>query len=322
MTATATLVFSTHTRGLTWSESTIRIKRGGLRDDNLSEKRKGLRMLSDSMLRQMVDAMPMPVFVKDEGDHFVYVNRAFETLFQVRADCLIRQAADAAPETAAPAADLRVRLPSCPSQLTESTTFCTSTGERLTMSMIHTESFAPRHTSELDVAKAELREARSELARMRETDPVTQALSRRALRAHTEDAFSSAPAGVLRISVDDLETITDKFGQDVGDDLLAGFSDIVRSSTRPGDLFARIDESEFTLVLRGADREQTSVVAHRICTAVTETRTLDGQPQLALSVTVGAAYSDTADAALSSLIEEAERALRAATPCRNEAALA
>jgi len=144
-------------------------------------------MLSDHMLRQMVDAMPMPVFVTNESDHFVYANRAFETL-------------------------------------------------------IHTEAFAAKRDAELDAAHAELREARAELARMRETDPVTQALSRRALRAHTEDA--------------------------------------------------------------------------------TDARTTDGHAELALSITVGAAYSDDIDTQLAALITEAEQALRSASPCRNEAVVA
>lgn len=265
-------------------------------------------MLSDQMLRQMVDAMPMPVCVKDENDSFVYTNRAFETLFQVRAS--------GENSTTGSAGNGGVQSPG--DQLTESTTFCTATGERLTMSMVHVESYTSSPGTELDAAKAELREARAELARMRETDPVTQALSRRALRAHTEDALASAPAGVLRISVDDLHTINGKFGQDVGDELLGAFSDIVRSNIRPGDVFARIDESDFVLVLREAEREQTAVVARRICSAVTDARTADGEPQLALSVTVGGAYSDAADTQLSAVIAEAERALRTANPCRNE----
>ena len=267
-------------------------------------------MLSDHMLRQMVDAMPMPVFVTNESDHFVYANRAFETLFQVRAASLVQQGAAS------------VLSQTAPGQLVESTTFSTPSGDELTMSLIHTEAFAAKRDAELDAAHAELREARAELARMRETDPVTQALSRRALRAHTEDAFASAPAGVLRISVDDLETITKAFGPDVGDNLLSNFSDIVRSNIRPGDVFARIDESDFVLVLREADREQTAAVARRICAAVTDARTTDGHAELALSITVGAAYSDDIDTQLAALITEAEQALRSASPCRNEAVVA
>lgn len=258
----------------------------------------------------MVDAMPMPVFVKDETDAFAYVNHAFETLFNVRAADLIGSDGSSA---------LHPRIAASPSQLVESTTFGTSNGERLTMSVIHTEAFAPSNHAELEAANAELRATRAELARMRETDPVTQALSRRALQAHAQDALGAFPAGVLRISVDDYVTIADTFGADTADELLGEFGDIVRLNTRPGDLFARTGESEFTLVLRDADREETSAVAKRICTLATEARTADGQSQLALSVTVGAAYSDSVDAQLPSLIEEAERALRSAAPCRNEA---
>jgi len=222
-------------------------------------------MLSDHMLRQMVDAMPMPVFVTNESDHFVYANRAFETLFQVRAASLVQQGAAS------------VLSQTAPGQLVESTTFSTPSGDELTMSLIHTEAFAAKRDAELDAAHAELREARAELARMRETDPVTQALSRRALRAHTEDAFA---------------------------------------------IFARIDESDFVLVLREADREQTAAVARRICAAVTDARTTDGHAELALSITVGAAYSDDIDTQLAALITEAEQALRSASPCRNEAVVA
>lgn len=272
-------------------------------------------MLSDPMLRQMVDAMPMPVFVKDDTDTFVYVNRAYETLFQVRADSLLDNA-DAS-STIARAHERGATSPA--PQLTETTTFQTRAGEQFTMGMIYTTEFVPTQDSELVAVKAELRQARSELARMRETDPVTQALSRRALRAHAEDTLAFAPAGVLRISVDDLETITEQFGQDIGDDLLADFSDIIRRNTRPGDVFARIDEAEFALVLHEADRDQTASVAHRICAALNDSRTRDGKQQLALSVTVGAAFSDATDTQLSEVIEEAERALRSATPCRNEA---
>lgn len=266
-------------------------------------------MLSDLLVRQMVDAMPMPVFVKDEAGRHVYVNRAFEMLFRVRADSLSSVADHPA-------------LSSLPDRITESTTFCTADGDRYTMTLIHTESFAPRHDVEVEELRAELRATKAELARMRETDPVTQAVSRRALRAHTEDAFAAAPAGVLRISVDDLGSIVTTFGEDTGDELLARFSDIVRANTRPNDVFARTSDHEFTLILREADREQTEMVARRICEAVTDARTKNGHAELALSVTVGAAYSDAADAQLSTLIDTADQARRSATPCRNEAIVA
>lgn len=264
-------------------------------------------MLSDLMLRQMVDAMPMPVFVKNQDGDFVYLNHAFETLFHVRATDVIGSDAELPQRLAASG------------RMVESTTFATSTGDELTMSLVHTEAFAPNDDTELEAAKAELKVARAELARMRETDPVTQALSRRALQAHVHDAFAAAPAGVLRISVDDYATIAEQFGPDIADELLSHFGDIVRLNTRPNDLFARTGESEFTLLLPEADRAQTAAVAERICALATEARTADGQSQLALSVSVGGAFSDSVDAQLPSLIEEAERALRSAAPCRNEA---
>jgi len=275
-------------------------------------------MLSDAMLRQMVDAMPMPVFVKDGEDRYQYVNRAFETLFQVRKEHIID--VEPAPASEGHSIDLlRPVLPTCPKAFTESTTFCTATGERLVMGVIHGERSLSHRSPELLAAEAELRSARHELARVRETDPVTQCLSRRALRAHTESVLAGKQGGVVRIKVDEFATVVERHGADVGDELLASFSDIVRSTTRPDDLFARVADAEFTLVLRGADREQTASVARRICSTVAETMLDTADEQIRLSVSVGAAFSDDDEAELSTLVDKAEQAMRAATPCRNEA---
>lgn len=276
-------------------------------------------MLSDRLLRQMVDAMPMPAFVKDGEDRYLYVNRSFETLFHVRAEHIVGRQAE--PDTKSDAvALLRPSIPTFPSVLTESATFCTATGERLVMGIIHGER-APGSTSgELEAVKAELRDARHELARVRETDPTTQCLSRRALRAHTEAVLSEAQAGVVRIKIDDFDALSQHVGDEASDQLLMTFSDIVRAVIRPDDLFARVAEAEFTLILRGADREQTATISRRICSTVAETLVETGTGAVTLSVSVGAASSDDEhDAELSTLVQEAERALRSATPCRNEA---
>lgn len=262
-------------------------------------------MLSDDMLRQMVDAMPTPVAVTDGDRRYVYLNRAYETMFDLRLDTAVGRVAERSPSR---------------ERVVETTIFAAGDGIQYSLHLVHTH---PVPAAEQSAAmEAELRGLRSEVARMRETDPVTRALSRRALRAHTDDAIGPSTAGVLRISVDDYEAVRADFGLDIADDLLAHFGDVVHENTRPGDLFARVGASEFTLVLREADREQTAVVARRICAAANEARTEQGKAQLALSVTVGAAYSDAADLELSSLIDEAEEAMHRATPCRNEVVIA
>lgn len=268
-------------------------------------------MLSDRLLRQMVDAMPMPVFVKDGEGRYLYVNRSFETLFHVRREHLVGRRPE--PGANPQSVDLlRPTLPTCPSILTESTTFCTATGERLVMGIIHGERHPIASSSELEDTKAELQQARRELARMRETDPVTQCLSRRALRAHTEAVLSEDRAGVVRIDIDDHDTVGQRYDDDARDQLLMSFSDIVRAAIRPDDLFARVSDTGFTLILRGADREQTASVARRICSTVAETLVEIGGEPVALSVSVGAASSDGDETELSALIEAAEQALRTA----------
>lgn len=259
-------------------------------------------MLSDQLLRRMVDAMPMPVFVKDGSDHYVYVNRAFETLFHVRSESIVGRGSAASDDSGHAVDLLRPALPMWSSRLTESATFLTATGERLTMGVVHlaAEPAAPP-TSD------------SDSARRRETDPVTHCVGKRALQAHAEDAFSAA-AGVLRISVDGYGRIEAESGSAVADARLAEFSEIVRDSIRPGDVFARIGDSEFTLVLWGADREQTALVARRIRTLVAGALSHHDESAMGLSISVGTAFSDDDGSKLSSVIAKAEAALRAAQP--------
>ncbi len=256
-------------------------------------------MLSDQLLRSMVDAMPMPVFVKDGTDRYLYVNRAFETLFHVRSESIVGRPVAGSPESERTVDLLRPSLPMWSSRLTESATFVTSTGERLTMGVV---SLGSEPTTRRD-----------EGARRRNTDPVTDCVGERALQAHAEDAFSAA-AGVLRISVDGYERLGAAAGTDVADSRLAEFSRIVRDNIRPGDVFARIGVSDFTLVLWGADREQTALVARRVSTLVTEAQNSHDEGSIGLSIAVGTAFSDEDDEELFSVIEKAEQSLQAVRP--------
>lgn len=259
-------------------------------------------MLSDHMLRQMVDAMPMPVFVKDGSDRYVYVNRAFETLFQVRSERIVGHGGSVSSAGTREVDLLRPARPMWSSRLTESATFVTATGEKLTMGVVH-----------LGPEPANAADADDGGARRRETDPVTKCVSRRALQAHEDDAFSAA-AGVIRISVDGYDRVAHRFGAAAADARLAEFSDIVRDDIRPGDVFARIGDNDFTVVLWGADREQTAQVARRISTRLGHDHPGQDQNAFGLSITVGTAFTDADHVQLSTVIAKAEEALLEARP--------
>ena len=274
-------------------------------------------MISNGLLRQMVDAMPTPVFVMDDSDRYVYVNRAFELLFQVRAEHVLGRRP--APVKGGSVNVLRPSVPSCPSALAETTVFTLPDGGRLVMGVLRTERAADAAATELQRTRAELHAARLELARVEETDPVTHCLSPRALRSHTEAVLAGERVGVVRMRLDDLDIVQQACGDEIADRLLRSFSEIVRSVTRPGDLFARVSDQEFTLVLRNADRTQTATVARRVCSAMAETQQADGADGVNLSVSVGAAFSDDDDAQLSSIVDQAGAALSQAA--RNEAVM-
>lgn len=271
-------------------------------------------MISDGLLRQMVDAMPTPVFVVDDDDRYVYLNRAFELLFQVRAEHVIGRRPDAAGERSVKV--LRPSVPSCPTSLAETTAFSLPDGRRLLMGVVRAGGSSAAR-AELQRTRADLHAAEVELARREDTDPVTQCLSQKTLRTHTDAVIAGEQSGVVRMKLVELDAVARDLGPDVADQLLASFSEIVRGVIRPGDLFARVSEDEFTVVLRGVDREMTSSVARRICSAAVDLGLEAGGEAACVSVSVGAAFSDDDDAALSAIVDQASAALGRAA--RNEA---
>lgn len=266
-------------------------------------------MLSDQLLRHMVDAMPMPVSVKDGDDRYVYVNRAFEVLFQVRRENIV----DRPPVSKAggPLDLLRPSAPIVSSSMVNTSTFVTSGGETLRLGIFHGTGSVESLRDELEMTRAELLATRSELERLRSVDPVTQCLSRGAVTARLSDTDITVghTAGVMRLVIDGFDQITEAHGRDVANRALVHFTEIVRGNIRTDDLFGRIGEADFTVVLPGASREITAGAARRISQSVATNPFDAGVTPISLTVRIGATFSDDHSLDLHRLVDVAEVAL-------------
>ena len=83
-------------------------------------------------------------------------------------------------------------------------------------------------------------------------------------------AFSGAGLSLLLLDIDDFEEIKDVYGHPVGDALLAGLGDMLRTLVRRDDLAARYGEKEFVVVARHATQQQSTHVAEKLLTAISE----------------------------------------------------
>lgn len=102
-----------------------------------------------------------------------------------------------------------------------------------------------------------------------ETDSLTGIANRRAFFQRVNRYLESAKPGPKLVSVilsdlDFFKKINDTFGHDQGDNVIKHFCEVVQSSIRGQDLFARFGGEEFIIFLPNTNREEARLVASRI----------------------------------------------------------
>ena len=97
-----------------------------------------------------------------------------------------------------------------------------------------------------------------EMARQARTDALTGLLNRRAfleeLPRHIERLDrESLPGTLVFLDLDNFKLANDRFGHEIGDQVLCRTASLLRRTVRPTDLVARLGGDEFALWLNGAD---------------------------------------------------------------------
>jgi diguanylate cyclase (GGDEF)-like protein len=124
-----------------------------------------------------------------------------------------------------------------------------------------------------------------------------------ARRRRAEDAV-----GVLMVDIDKFKGLNDRFGHQVGDEVLRAVAGAIVGAVREDDVPARYGGEEFAVLLRNPTRSVAVEVGERVRHAV-------GALDLArwgiagVSVSVGAAVAEDPDLAIESVIELADAAL-------------
>lgn len=110
------------------------------------------------------------------------------------------------------------------------------------------------------------------VAEINATDPLTGAQNRSHMRALLEDRISKVSLGitswVLMIDLDHFKSINDDYGHEVGDQVLKGFSSVVREHIRSSDLFFRYGGEEFLLCISNTDEDRVTKIAERLRLAI------------------------------------------------------
>ncbi len=155
-------------------------------------------------------------------------------------------------------------------------------------------------------ANAMLERARFDAEQRASRDPLTGALSRRAMLPLIEKALkrrmrSGLSTSVAMIDLDWFKSINDRFGHLAGDHVLCRVVERIREFSRDSDVIGRYGGEEFVLLLQGAEQSVAESLVERIRYAVSSTDWSVIAPGLKVSVSCGITSmlpTDTLDAVL------------------------
>ncbi|MEL7272004.1 MAG: GGDEF domain-containing protein [Pseudomonadota bacterium] len=113
----------------------------------------------------------------------------------------------------------------------------------------------------------------SDLARKSQTDPLSRLYNRRGFEERAAKLIDQAGRAQVQVSlivcdIDHFKAINDAYGHAVGDIVIAGMGELLKSSTRKTDLTGRIGGEEFCILLWNTDEQDAQRLANAVCAAL------------------------------------------------------
>jgi two-component system cell cycle response regulator len=147
-------------------------------------------------------------------------------------------------------------------------------------------------------------------------DPLTGLYNRRYASSHLANmqraaAEAKSGIGVMMLDLDKFKLVNDRYGHEAGDRVLKEFARRLRANVRGVDLVARLGGEEFFLAMPDADKEEASIVAERIRSAVeAEPFNIgDGGAGIRVTVSIGVTMGKPGEQDSEHLIRRADAAL-------------
>ena len=133
------------------------------------------------------------------------------------------------------------------------------------------------------------------LRRLGLTDALTGLANRRELEKWMNIEISRSlreviPLSCLYLDVDYFKKVNDKYGHDIGDQVLQKVAEVMLDAVRTGDVVARYGGEEFVVILPGITGLIAIETAERLRRAVADTKIkIKGQETLTISISIGLA---------------------------------
>jgi diguanylate cyclase (GGDEF)-like protein len=148
---------------------------------------------------------------------------------------------------------------------------------------------------EKDKRAAELAKVEAQLQVLANTDPLTGLFNRRVFFEQLEQErakvarLSNYSVVLLMLDLDFFKRVNDIYGHASGDAVLKAFADIARNNSRTIDIPARLGGEEFAILLIGADKNDSQIMAERFRKQVEEIVIAHELGLVRITVSIGAA---------------------------------
>ena len=162
-----------------------------------------------------------------------------------------------------------------------------------------------------------LLEAKDTLDRVAMFDTLTGALNQKAFLVFSRGELERArrgqsPLSLVALDIDNFKAINEKYGENIGNDVLTVIAKSIREKSRPYDGVGRYEADLFLIALPGVIGQDAEKIAERILKDILNTNIslLDGREiQVGISAGVVCATRITASTELETLIEQAKEAV-------------
>jgi diguanylate cyclase (GGDEF)-like protein len=115
------------------------------------------------------------------------------------------------------------------------------------------------------------------------------------------------PFSVIMLDIDFFKTVNDTYGHEVGDEVLAGFAEVIRHNIKKKDVLVRWGGEEFIILFRHCTGEEAMMIAERLRQKVESTPLYDGKIRITCSL--GVASWHGADDSETQLLKRVDDAL-------------
>jgi diguanylate cyclase (GGDEF)-like protein/PAS domain S-box-containing protein len=173
-----------------------------------------------------------------------------------------------------------------------------------------------RSIRQLHLSQLKISEQNLKLQSLASSDPLTGCLNRRTFFEQAEQLFAEAavarrPLSFVMVDVDYFKNVNDRHGHLVGDKVLVGLADLLKTLCAFPNLVGRYGGEEFCIAFVGLGDANVELLVERLRLAVSEVTTWLPAAERT-TVSIGIASRDNSTRALADLVKRADDALYAA----------